>query len=163
MELYLVRHGPAGKPDPAQWPDDTGRPLLSEGEEEFRQAAKGLGLLAPAVEFVFCSPLLRARQTAAILEAEAGWRAALPHEALAEPSPENLLKSLEDFSDASSIALVGHDPFLGWAVSLLIAGAGDATAIKMGTGSVAHVSVEDLAAGGGKLVGLLQSTDLARM
>lgn len=163
MELYLVRHGPAGKPDPAQWPDDTGRPLSSEGEEEFRQAAKGLGLLAPAVEFVLCSSLLRARQTAAILEAEAGWPAALPHKALAEPSPENLLKSLADYSDASSIALVGHDPFLGWMVSLLITGAADATSIKMGTGSMAHVTVDNLAAGGGTLVGLLQSSDLARM
>lgn len=158
-----MRHGQAFETDAQRWPDDTERPLSPEGEEEFRRAAKGLGLLAPEIEFVFCSPLLRARQTAAILEKHAGWPTARMHEPLAGGRPEDILVSLGSFADSRSIALVGHDPFLGWTVSLLIAGTVDAAAIKMGTGSVAHLNMEDLRPGGGKLVGLLQISDLARM
>ncbi|MEO7804304.1 MAG: histidine phosphatase family protein [Actinomycetota bacterium] len=160
MELFLVRHGKAFDADATRWPDDTERPLSPEGEEEFRRAAKRLGQLNPAVEMVFCSPLLRARQTAAILEAQAEWPAASLSEALGGGRPEDVLASLAPFADTHSIGLVGHNPFLAWTVSLLIAGTVHAD-IKMGTGSVAHLSVHDLRAGAGTLVGLHQSSDLS--
>lgn len=162
MDLYLVRHGVAFDPDPAKWPDDNQRPLTPEGEEELRRAARGLAKVVTAAEVVLCSPLPRARRTAVILQEDAGWPPPRVHDPLAGARPEDLLESLDDFSDAGSIALVGHEPTLGALVSLVIAGSRGA-AVKMGTGSMAHVTVENLRPGAGRLVRLLQSDDLARM
>lgn len=157
-----MRHGRAFEADPARWPDDRDRPLSPEGEQEFRRAARGIAKLVPGVDLVLCSPLVRAQQTAAILEAEARWPAPTFHEPLAGAGPEDVLESLGGFGGAGSIALIGHDPFLGRLVSLLIAGSGDAAAIKMRTGAVAHVALEGLRAGAGQLVWLLQSAEAAR-
>lgn len=164
MELYLVRHARAFEADPAKWPDDRDRPLSPLGEDEFRRAASALAKLALGVELVLCSPALRAQQTAAILRQEAAWPAATLHEPLAGAGAEDLLESLGGFADAGSIALIGHDPFLGWLGSLLIAGSGDAATIKMRPGAIAHVLVEGgLGPGAGSLVRLIQSADLARI
>ncbi|HEV7666153.1 MAG TPA: histidine phosphatase family protein, partial [Chloroflexota bacterium] len=63
MDLFLVRHGVAFDPDPAQWPDDTQRPLTPEGEKRFLASARGLGRLVPAVDVVLSSPWPRAWRT----------------------------------------------------------------------------------------------------
>ena len=78
MELYLVRHAIAGKPDAASWPDDSERPLTEEGITRFRPAARGLATLVPDVERVLSSPWTRAWQTAEILQEENDWPAPEP-------------------------------------------------------------------------------------
>jgi phosphohistidine phosphatase len=72
MLLYLVRHGVAFDADPTQWPDDRDRPLTPDGEKKFREVAAGLATLAPTVDVVLSSPLVRAWQTAQILQTRAG-------------------------------------------------------------------------------------------
>ncbi len=79
MDLYLVRHGIAYDPDPAQWPDDKDRPLTPEGEKRFRQVARGLRELVPSVSVVLSSPWARAWRTAELLEKEAHWPAPVWH------------------------------------------------------------------------------------
>ena len=70
MILYLIRHATAFDPDPVKWADDRQRPLTDEGAEKFRQAAKKLKRIAPEVDAVLSSSLVRAWQTAKILEEE---------------------------------------------------------------------------------------------
>ena len=67
MDLYLVRHGVAYDPDPAQWPDDKDRPLTQDGEKRFRRAARGLRELVPTVSVVLSSRWVRAWRTAELL------------------------------------------------------------------------------------------------
>ena len=82
MDLYLVRHGVAYDPDPAQWPDDKDRPLTQDGEKRFRRAARGLRELVPAVSVVLSSRWVRAWRTAELLEKEARFPGPIACEAL---------------------------------------------------------------------------------
>jgi phosphohistidine phosphatase SixA len=73
VDLYLVRHAIAEPRDLERWPDDSRRPLSSEGVELFRLAARGLGQLGIGVDGVLTSSYLRAAQTALVLTEEAEW------------------------------------------------------------------------------------------
>jgi phosphohistidine phosphatase len=144
MYLYLVRHAAAGEPDPAQWPDDRDRPLTPDGDEQFREVAAGLAELVSTVDVVLSSPLVRALQTAAILEKKAGWPEALHFDAL-EPGAQaqDVLDALQPHATASSIALVGHEPTLHELASYLLTGDAATVAISMRTGGVVCLSTED--------------------
>jgi len=69
LDLLIVRHGPAGDRD--EWAktgqDDDERPLTPRGIREMRRAARGLQQLMTSVDAIGTSPLVRARETAAIL------------------------------------------------------------------------------------------------
>jgi len=102
VRLYLVRHAEAAQGEP----DDL-RPLTAAG----REAARVLGVqLAESGHFdaVLCSPLLRARETAAELGRELG----------CEPEPDERLApgaSADDVRDVvagrgNEVVVVGHQP-----------------------------------------------------
>ena len=111
VDLYLVRHGIAYDPDPAQWPDDKDRPLTPEGEKRFRQVARGLRELVPSVSVVLSSPWARAWRTAELLEKEAHWPAPVASEALESGrSPAEVLQALQPFDGSAGVVLVGHEP-----------------------------------------------------
>jgi len=76
-ELLIVRHAIAHERDASLWPNDEERPLTKEGIDKFRQAARGLERVVDAPEELLCSPLTRARQTAAILEEKAAFPRAI--------------------------------------------------------------------------------------
>ena len=112
--FYLVRHGLAGLRGPA-WPDDTKRPLTPKGAARMRQVVRGLRRLDVTVELVLTSPLVRARQTAAVLVAGLEGRPALRVLAALSPgaTPARLAKSLAEFTRPQALAIVGHEPDLG--------------------------------------------------
>jgi phosphohistidine phosphatase len=68
VDLCVVRHAVAQKRDENIWPDDSERPLVAEGEQKFRRAAKGLLRLVPEVGVVLSSPFARRWRTAEILK-----------------------------------------------------------------------------------------------
>jgi phosphohistidine phosphatase len=143
VELFLVRHAIAHDRDPDRWPDDGLRPLTDEGEAAFRQAARGLARIAPAVQAVLASPFVRAWRTAEILEEEAGWPAAQPCEALeAGGAQSGVLKAIRAHARLASLALVGHEPDLSELASRLLTGSGPAVMLEMKKGGVACLSVE---------------------
>jgi phosphohistidine phosphatase len=130
MRLYVVRHAEAEDEGPAG--DDESRRLTSDGREEFKRGAEGLGRLDPRIERIFTSPLVRARQTAALLA-----------EALGAPAPEELralgpgagpaavLRALRETGER--VAVVGHEPGLGFLVSAALFGSPTgATPLKKG-------------------------------
>lgn len=123
MLLYLVRHGIAGEPDAARWPDDRDRPLTPEGEKKFRQVAAGLAMLVPGVDVMLSSPLVRAWQTAVILQKRADWPEPLRLDALEVGGvPSNIVDGLLPHASAASVALVGHEPSLHELASYLLTG-----------------------------------------
>ncbi|HSD65172.1 MAG TPA: histidine phosphatase family protein, partial [Vicinamibacteria bacterium] len=65
MQLLIIRHAIAAERGTPGIPDEE-RPLTPEGETKFREVAKGLARLVARPDALLTSPLLRARQTAAI-------------------------------------------------------------------------------------------------
>ena len=144
MYLYLVRHAVAHKRDPERWPDDSRRPLTPEGEEEFRDAARGLGRVVPEVEALLSSPYERAWRTAEILAEQPGWPAPERFPAL-EPDvpPEKVVLGLESFAGKDSIALSGHRPGLHELAVYLLTGDSGGADMKIKKGGVVCIEFDD--------------------
>jgi phosphohistidine phosphatase len=112
VDLLVVRHAIALERDGKRWPDDHLRPLSARGIARGSKAATGLRCLSAKPELVLASPLLRARQTAQILERYARWpRAQVSAELAPDASTRQLLSRLSR-SAANCVALVGHEPQL---------------------------------------------------
>jgi phosphohistidine phosphatase len=153
VDVYLVRHAAAFGRDPDRWPDDGKRPLTPEGEEEFRLAARGLSRIAPRVDVILSSPYLRAWRTAEILAELDSWPAPDPSPVL-EPTlpPEKAAQELLSYTEAQSIAVVGHRPGLHELAAYLLTGEGDGLEIGLKKGGVLCVRFDDdLAPGAGEL------------
>jgi phosphohistidine phosphatase len=131
-ELYIVRHAIAA-PRGDEWPDDTERPLTDDGVARFIGVVKGLTQLGVAIDEIFSSPLVRARQTAALLSS--GFDPGVPVknlDALAPGhSPQEVFAQLAKAARRHRLALVGHEPGLGELAAYLI-GAERALAFRKG-------------------------------
>jgi phosphohistidine phosphatase len=159
-DVFLVRHGIAAEPDGLRWPGDRERPLTDEGEKSFRSEARGLAKITEPPEAVFSSPLVRALQTAKILEEDARWPAAsLMPELEPDVSALDVIAALSSRPMPASFALVGHEPSLS-----LLAGAllGDAE-IEIKKGGVARLHVDAFKPGGGRLRWLLPPKVLRKL
>ncbi|HUA22716.1 MAG TPA: histidine phosphatase family protein, partial [Steroidobacteraceae bacterium] len=66
MQLLILRHAIAFPRDAKRWPDDAKRTLTMEGAKRARRAAAGLKRMTKQPTLVLTSPLVRARDTAAI-------------------------------------------------------------------------------------------------
>lgn len=150
-ELLLVRHGLAGKPDARAWPDDDRRPLTEKGIKAFKAAAKGLRALECAPALVLSSPTLRTRQTAVllakVLKLGPGAISDFPAAHHAR-DPRAALKLLAARRLPKSAALVGHEPWLGECLALLI-GARRGAALPFAKGGAALVRFPSGKAGPG--------------
>ena len=67
MKVLIVRHGIAVERGTPPFERDEERPLTPKGAERMKQAAAGIVRAVEAIETVFASPLVRARETADIL------------------------------------------------------------------------------------------------
>lgn len=113
VQLYILRHGEAGKRMPAG--GDSKRPLTVAGEKEVMEIAQGLSALGLSLDFMATSPLERALQTARIaaraLKVKKG-----SFEEWDELKPEgrraDLYKKLAQFKPEASVMVVGHEPYL---------------------------------------------------
>src|SRR5215472_6424432 len=106
MELLLVRHAIAQERNPKRWPDDGERPLSAGGAARARTAASGLKRITERPALVLTSPLLRTRQTAAILTVAARWPRARTCAQLAPGSTPEEVFALLARERATRIALV---------------------------------------------------------
>jgi phosphohistidine phosphatase len=141
-ELYLVRHAIAAERGD-EWPDDDRRPLTARGVARFKEAIEGLKKLDPAIDEIFTSPLVRAKQTADLLAAGLPGKPNVKIlEALAPGhTPTSVMAQLAKAARRRRIALVGHEPSLGELAAHLI-GAGRALPFKKG--GVCRIDVESL-------------------
>ena len=119
MDILLVRHAIAV--DRSEALDDAARPLTPRGSKRFRQAVRGLATLDLRLDHVLHSPWRRAAQTAALLQpVTAGKREPIPH--LAAAPGAALIERIAGFPAPARLALVGHEPWLGSLLSLLLTG-----------------------------------------
>ncbi len=165
MNLLLIRHGLAGKPDANAWPDDELRPLTPKGRKTFKHAAKGLRSLGVAPARILASPATRTLETAGILSKACRLPASALHvlsELHHSRSPSMALSALAKKRLPRSLALVGHEPWLGEFLSLLIAG--DTRAgLEFAKGGAALVSLDGFAPRAGRLEWLLTQDQLAAL
>jgi phosphohistidine phosphatase len=113
MDLLIVRHAIAFDRNPRRWRDDGDRPLSPEGMVRARKAAAGLKQITERPQCVLSSPLVRAKQTAAILAEFAGWPKAVECGALAPDEPPEEVFSILATHKEKIVAVVGHQPGLG--------------------------------------------------
>jgi phosphohistidine phosphatase len=118
VDVLVVRHGIALDRADAESqgvPDDE-RPLTTEGQRRFKGVARGLSKRVPEVDLLLSSPLLRARQTAAILKERYRGLGCIESEALLpEAEPGALEQVLNEHGASRVVAVVGHEPHLsGW-------------------------------------------------
>ncbi len=105
MDLWLIRHAIA-EPAAAGVADGL-RALTPEGRERFARGVRGLMRLGPRFDLVLHSPLLRAQETADLLEPIVDGETAVSA-ALAREPDEELLDDIH----GDVVALVGHEPWL---------------------------------------------------
>lgn len=124
MWIYLLRHGIAEDPGPGQ-PDEQ-RALTPKGLDRLEKAAAAWQKLVPPPQLVLTSPYLRARQTAEIFAKAVGYGDDPRHDESLVPHGriEQALATLEGelLSRTESVAIVGHEPHLGYLLGSLLTG-----------------------------------------
>jgi phosphohistidine phosphatase len=126
VELYILRHGEAGKRLPAG-SKDSERALTVTGKQEVEKIAKALQELGIKLDFVATSPLKRAYQTADIIAKGLkvkkgkmeGWNELKP-----EGKRPDLYRRLSQFKQQSSVLVVGHEPYLSTMIREIVFGNG---------------------------------------
>jgi phosphohistidine phosphatase len=113
-ELYIVRHAIAAERGD-EWPDDDKRPLTEKGIVRFKDGVVGLKWLDVALDEIFTSPLVRAKQTADLLAAGVAGKPAVKILGALAPGqgPDEVMTQLVRVAKRRRIALVGHEPGLG--------------------------------------------------
>jgi phosphohistidine phosphatase len=122
--IYLLRHGIAE--DGSATVPDHERALTDEGWKRLRKAAPTWQRLIPAPALVFVSPLRRARETAEVFTEAVGFRGDVQIEAgLVPNAAASVARSLleaEALSGTGAVAMVGHEPHLGYLLGVLLTG-----------------------------------------
>ncbi|HTL46474.1 MAG TPA: phosphohistidine phosphatase SixA [Verrucomicrobiae bacterium] len=163
MELYILRHGIAvERGDKRYLKDDSQRPLTREGREKMHLGA--LGLKAAGVEFdvLISSPYVRARETAEIVARVFSARKKLQFSEglIAEAKPRAFLKEIQRLSDEyESVMIVGHEPFLGRLIGLLLTDQPNLPLV-LKKGGLCHLNLSDKEYG---IMTLLMPHHLRRM
>jgi phosphohistidine phosphatase len=125
MDLYVLRHAIAVERGTPGFKDDSQRPLTDKGEKKMKQIAEGMLTLELSFEVILSSPFIRAKQTAKIVADVFSGKKKLeftPHLEVGG-DPKKLIDHInEKHGSDSSILLVGHEPYLGSFISMLIAG-----------------------------------------
>ena len=141
-ELYLVRHAIAAERG-EDWPEDDKRPLADRGIARFKEGVEGLRWLDAAIDEIFTSPLIRAKQTAALLSAGVDGEPPVKLLDTLAPGhePGEVLAQLVRVAKRRRIALVGHEPGLGELAAHLI-GAGRPLVFRKG--GACRIDIESL-------------------
>ena len=158
MEIYFIRHGIAVDQLDSSVNNDEERWLTEEGIKKMEKTAAGFVKLVNRLDRIYSSPLVRARQTAEIIQN------ALPEKTTLEITSklecgahlESIIPLLGDVPVSSKVALVGHEPDFSSMISALISN-GSAW-VEMKKGAICRVDMPGKPKKGtGMLVWLLPS------
>ena len=155
-ELLIIRHGIAHERDASTWPNDDERPLTDRGRDRFQRAARGLRRVVEVPDELLSSPLVRARETAAILEEKAGFPRSHELDVLRPDTELAAVLCALDERPGARIAIVGHEPDLSHLIGAMMGGVDVRARAQMKKGAVAQISFSDhVQAGAGQLLALL--------
>jgi phosphohistidine phosphatase len=148
MHLLVVRHAIAE--DRAVFArtgrSDDLRPLTDDGRAKMRRAADGLRSVAPEVDLIAASPLVRAKETAEIVAGALDVDELVTIEALRPEAPYeelvNWAASKDGGADADVIAIVGHEPHLSGLITWLMTGSDDSR-LDLKKGAAVLLSFDD--------------------
>jgi phosphohistidine phosphatase len=141
MKLILMRHGIAEERETWSGPDAL-RPLSEEGEKKTSQAAGGLKIIEPQLDAIASSPLLRARQTAELLQFEYSKKVQIWSE-LEDSDYDKVCARLRELHNDITLLCVGHEPGLGLFASQLLAGSPESLNIEFKKAAVCAIEIED--------------------
>ena len=140
MNLYFVRHGSAGTPQPSPQ-EDAARGLDREGRRQCELIGKLLAALGVGFDEIVSSPLRRASESAAIIAKQTGYkgRIALAPALRPDGTYERFLELLSEMPRADSALLIGHDSKLAEFIGKLISNSSGRAGIHLKAGAVAKV------------------------
>ena len=122
MQVYLVRHGIAAPR--GTYSNDEKRPLTNQGRQKTAKVAERLLSVGVKFDLILSSPLVRASQTAEILQ-QVGLSTTIDTFDPLKPEGDieqwlTWLQSWQPRNANGTLALVGHQPNLGnWAETLI--------------------------------------------
>lgn len=122
MKVYLVRHGIAA--ERGTYSDDEKRPLVKKGSDKTTKVAEHLLAAGVKLDLILSSPLVRACQTAEILQ-QVGLSQSIDTFSPLKPNGEieqwlQWMQQWQPDNPNGKLALVGHQPDLGnWAEMLI--------------------------------------------
>lgn len=121
MDLFILRHGEAGKRLPAG-SKDADRPLTVTGQKEITDISKSIKDLGIEFDFIVTSPLKRSHQTAAIVARALKIEKKIEdwNELRPEGNRLDLYRKLSQFKQESYVLVVGHEPYLSNIISEII-------------------------------------------
>lgn len=143
MILFLLRHGEAEPYGRAA--DDASRALVPAG----RKAVTRVSDYLEPVDAVYCSPYLRARQSADLVLSSAGQKACQLNDGLTPDSSVTALLAWLGSVKQERLLLVAHNPLLSSLASQLTGLPGG---VSLGTANLACLDVTDWMPGGATLL-----------
>lgn len=126
MDLIFWRHAEAE--DWAEGCDDMARSLTSRGEKQAKRMAGWLDRQLPEGTRIVCSPARRCEQTVLAL----GRKYKLRNELAPDTNAEAVLAAAGWPNGRSVVLIVGHQPSLGQAISLLLGLKQDSCPVRKG-------------------------------
>jgi phosphohistidine phosphatase len=161
MELLVIRHAIAADRDEGSFPDSE-RPLTEKGRERMVEVAAALNELVPELDVIATSPLLRARETAAVVARHYDMKPQLVDE-LAPGAPLGRLLEWLAGQVAARVAVVGHEPGLSTFASWLISSRPESHLVLKKGGACLLQFSGKIEAGMGTLAWLMTPKQLRRM
>jgi phosphohistidine phosphatase len=141
MKLYFLRHT-----DALEGAEDAARRLSPKGKAQAHKIGQFLKRAEINFDAAYCSPLIRARETAeVVLEVSNGQNEAKLEETKAllnEVSLEEFDDWLDGLPGVRHVLLVGHAPSIGERVCHLL-GVSDSSRLKFSKGGLACVQTEE--------------------
>ena len=141
LELYLIRHGVAAERG-EEYPDDSKRPLTSEGIARLRKEAQGArrARTSASIRSSRARSCARGRRPTSLPRSLKAKPAVANTDALAPAgTPAAVMQELGKHMRKARIALVGHEPNMGELAARLI-GARTAARVQEGRRSAASTS-----------------------
>ncbi|HEX9939039.1 MAG TPA: histidine phosphatase family protein [Longimicrobium sp.] len=151
MQLLVIRHGLAGDRDEFAFTGrpDSERPLTREGKVKMRRAAGGLHSIVSDLDLLATSPLVRAVQSAEVVADVFGGMPITTVDQLSpDHAPDDLLPWLRSHDPGTTIAIVGHEPHLGFLIGWLLTGRHESF-VELKKGGAALLEFDDPPSAGG--------------
>ena len=146
FKFILLRHAHAGTKEKFKKKfslPDSKRPISARGRREMKDVLKAIMRLVPNIDLILSSDLMRAEQTAHLLNKK--YRKAKYQEILElrpNSHPRELIKKMKAVAQDECVAVVGHEPHLSRLLSFILTGA-DQTDFDIKKGGFAIVEFYD--------------------